>query len=124
MNHLKKLKLQEKLESQNMIQYENRLITDISIRRGFQNNLTCYIKFNDSESSIDGVNIDMNRFCDFASIFHHEINLEEIYYSNQLVGKYIRLGWKITPEEDMHQLADERTLWCIRHIIHDDTFFI
>lgn len=52
--------------------------------------------------------------------FDKEFDINNEWNTNQLINKYIRLCYYMTPENEMHQLADEMEFVGIKHIVDDD----
>ena len=116
----------ETLWNDNKIKTENRLIESVSVT-GFNNSefsITLCITIGPKRSLYycsNEINVPIERIKDLAKILHDDSNVMATRWdSSCFAGKYIRLCFYETPDEDMHELADKYQLVALKHIINDD----
>lgn len=122
----------EKLWKDNKIFTENRQILNVSVV-GLHNsdddsNICCNVcillsSVRSTYTCLTELNLPVEKCEKIAKIF--EVDNEFGYTvkrwnTDNFIKKYIRLCYYKTPEEDMHELADEYQLVAIKHIINDD----
>lgn len=109
----------------NKILVENRQIIGVSITGFEDRQASICIKLNPKRSIYrcsDTIEIDFRNCWKLAKIFAQDNPLPNIvrYDTDDFIGKYIRLCFYKTPDEEMHELADLYQLVAIKHILKDD----
>lgn len=115
----------EILWKNNEILIENRQIIGVSVTGFDDRQASICIKLDPKRSIYrysDTIEIDFRNCWQLAKIFAQDNPLPNVvrYDTNDFIGKYIRLCFYKTPDEEMHELADQYQLVAIKHITKDD----
>ena len=105
-----------------LIRYENDRIISTSMRSN-RNTGSKQIVF--TTTQYKEIEFDIGKFDDFVDVIYHDKSkgYNSYYYLYNVIDKYIRLIIYDTPDEEMHQLADEHEIVGVMNIV-DDTMLL
>lgn len=85
-------------------------------------NRYCFVIETKSNKTSTQIRLPIRDIYEFVKIFNFDADFDaaDEWDTNQLVNKYVRLCYYVTPENEMHQLANELEFVGVKHIIDDD----
>lgn len=89
--------------------------------KGYTNRY-CFVIETKSSKTTTEIRLPIREIYKFVKIFNfdEDFDANNEWDTNQLVGRYVRLCYYMTPENEMHQLSDELEFVGAKHIIDDD----
>lgn len=85
-------------------------------------NRCCFVIETKSSKTSTQIRLPIRDIFEFVKIFNFDADFDvnDEWDTNQIVNRYVRLCYYVTPENEMHQLANELEFVGVKHIIDDD----
>jgi len=108
-------------QKKGLIKMVNRQIRSISLE-GCGSHLEIHINLYPMHNQIDTIKLGINEMQLFIHLFEcdNDIDVSNWWSTDDLVNRYIRVCYYLTPDNEMHELADKEEYVGCKHILDDD----